>query len=97
MSAAPSYSVGTIFEMAKIPADRFDAFLAELPEIVALIRAKAALVDEMNKAAGTDFAVEFCAPTWIDDGARNVTVRLYADDEQGVRTELCSTTIERDA
>lgn len=95
--SAPEYPVGTIFEMAKIPADRFEHFLVELPEIVAMIRGQGELSAILSEATGGDAKLEFVSPIWVDDGARNRTVRLMTRDAEGTPIEICSAHVKGDA
>ena|GEM_PF-5077875 len=79
MSDAKEYPVGTIFEMAAIPEEAFPRFLAELPEIVGMLRHMLAM-NEHLEALGAEIKPQ--APTWVDDDKCTGTVRILHDGEE---------------
>jgi len=81
MSEAPTYSISTLQDMARIPVEAEARFLSELPGILAEVRRVQAVAAQFNEAfAGVmNFDLENAgAPTWIDDdkGIGTVTVRM---------------------
>ena len=79
MADANRYPVGTVFEMAAIPAEARQRFLAEFPEMLATI-------DAIRTAQGLFEGiaeVEFQTPTWIDDGEGMKTITLIGPDGIG--------------
>ena len=79
MTDAPSYPVGTIFEMAAIPEEAFPRFMAELPEMVSMLRQMLA-INEMLKAVGAE--IEPQTPNWIDDDKRTGTVTFNHEGDE---------------
>lgn len=79
MNDAPSYPVGTIFEMAAIPEEAFPRFLAELPDLIAYLRHMQAMND-MLIPEGVEVQLE--TPTWTDDDKRMANISISAGDEE---------------
>lgn len=73
MEDAARYPVGTIFEMAAIPADARPRFLSELPNMLETIEGLNA-VNQMFEGVAS---VELQTPIWVDDdkGTRTMTLR----------------------
>lgn len=83
----PSYPARTIIEMARIPADAWPRFLAEMPAILAVVAPVVALYDEM-RAAGReipDSAYDALVAKfdWIDDDKGTVDINVVAKTDGG--------------
>jgi hypothetical protein len=76
---ANKYKIGTIEDMAAIPEEALPRFLEELPDMLAMLRACAAL-----KAALSEGVINLSPEpiTWIDDGAHNRSVRISIQDKK---------------
>lgn len=81
MNDAPSYPVGTIFEMASIPEEAFPRFLAELPDLIAYLRHMQAMNDMLIPEG---VQVEFEAPTWTDDDKRMANINITTPDGEEI-------------
>lgn len=81
MNDAPSYPVGTIFEMAAIPEEAFPRFLAELPDLIAYLR-HAKAMNDMLVPEGVQ--VEFETPTWTDDDKRMANINITTPDGEEI-------------
>lgn len=76
MSEHPKYRVVTIADMLNnIPAERFEAFLSDLPDMLRLLRKGA---DEVKATLGERFGglEAGTAFEWIDDGEGPVPVEV---------------------
>ena len=58
-----TYQVGTMTGIAQIPDDRLHAFIAELPELIRVVREMSSLFDD------PDLAVTLAGIQWTDDDA----------------------------
>lgn len=79
MTEAPQYPVGTIFEMAAIPADARARFLAELPEMLEMLdhfEEANAVLSEFGGALVPE------PPIWVDDGKRTRTLTLECEGRE---------------
>jgi hypothetical protein len=65
--------------MAAIPEEAFPRFLAELPEMVGMLRHMLSM-NEALEALGAKITPQ--SPTWVDDDKRTGTVTLHADGEE---------------
>jgi len=72
------YPVGTILEMAAIPEEAFPRFVAELPEMVAMLRNMLAM-NGVLEALGGKIVPQ--APIWVDDDKRTGTVTIRHEGE----------------
>ena len=90
-----SYPIGTLHDMARIPVEAVDRFLAELPGILAEVRH----VQQAQQAFNAQFegVMKFDiedagAPEWTDDdlAEATITVRLPDGDRMRVSRPLSS-------
>lgn len=72
--AAPTYVIRNLRDMSAIPADRIDAFLADLRTALMLAKGAEALGDAFAKSIDPDVSAtnELDELEWVDDGAGNV-------------------------
>lgn len=76
MTDGPSqYPVNTLVEMAAIPPERLGAFLAELPTMLAMVKASAVVGMKVGPMI------------WRDDGLTHADVTFRAVDGTVTRTE----------
>ena len=84
MSEHPEYRIASIADFLKVPEDRLTACLEEFEDWVCILRATDALIRTLAPDHPTDSPlVTEQSFTWVDDGARNITMRL--DDADGER------------
>lgn len=75
------YPVGTIEQMAMIPGEALPRFMAELPIMLANIKA----ISELNAVLAPIGAnVEVHTPVWIDDDLHTGTVSIRTTDGETV-------------
>ncbi len=71
MSDPVEYPIDKLIDIAKIPEDRFEAFLEEFPAMVQLVRTGLTL-----EAAGV---AKMQKMVWVDDGKTEKTIRIATD------------------
>lgn len=85
MSAA-RYPVDTLTQMAAIPEDVLPRFLAELPVMLAEMRAVRGAIDIVNKGAGEALFgdVNFTGAEWVDDDKQTIDQRIEFTDTTSI-------------
>ena len=92
----PVYKVGTMLDIARIPPEALPRFIAELPEMVGMLRE----VDKFHKgmaaqAPDEEVAKELLKTSeahlisgleWVDDGKDDFKITVVAQDEDGNQT-----------
>lgn len=97
MSDAPRYEIQTITDMGKIPADRIDAFLADLRSCLLTAHGMTDLSDSFAKGIDPALVVT-CLPermTWIDDGANDLIDLHFEDGDSNLPTPIKGEMIPR--
>lgn len=79
MTAATSYPVDTLEQMARIPAEARGRFLAELPAILDHAAALVGLKDALGEVANVDLS----GAEWVDDDKNLRTINTIVSDETG--------------
>lgn len=76
------YPIGTLREMASIPAEALPRFLAELPLILEEAKRAYAAQDAVNAAlAGVAKMSDDGSPEWVDDDLNEVNISVRSGDE----------------
>lgn len=84
--SAPEYTIETLLDIASLPEDAFPRFLAELPAMIAHMRALKLVVAEANALTGSDaLAMRSTPVVWVDDGERFERMALSLGDGEEPR------------
>lgn len=77
---APKYPIGTIYQMADIPADALPRFFSELPAIISHIKLTREQAKTFNEAFEGAFEMVMGEPSWTDDDLGEATVSVKFPD-----------------
>jgi len=78
--SAPQYVISTVGDFLKVPEDRQADCLAEFADFLGMARGIVELSSIAGEIVGTDSATEIGPYTWIDDGKKNRTIRISAQN-----------------
>ena len=78
--SAPQYVIATIGDFLKVPEDRQADCLAEFADFLVMARGLVELVEIAGEIVGADAAAQIGPFTWIDDGKKNRTIRIHAQN-----------------
>jgi len=81
--SAPQYRIGHVRDFLAVPEDRLSDCLTEFADFLGLARDTLEMVKTIGEIVGEDAGGEVGAFTWVDDGARNKTVRLHVQNAEG--------------
>jgi hypothetical protein len=87
------YPIGTLYDMANIPEEAVDRFLAELPAILVEVRRMKGVMAAFNDGFEGSMQMRPDEPSWVDDdlGKCTVTVAIRGIDEHLVVTSDLTT------
>ena len=77
----PQYTIQTVGDFLKVPEDRLDACLEEFKTFLEQSRSFMKVADTLADLFGADKSQNAVKGfTWIDDGEKNVTIRISPND-----------------
>ena len=79
MSDGKEYSIAQLDDFLKVPVDRLDDCLTEFRDYLNCLRISAETFQDFAKSMGAKGEVSLGEFVWIDDGKRDVTVRLQIE------------------
>ena len=84
MSAAKNeYHIATVSDFLKVPEDRQADCLAEFADFLGMARSIVEMAEIAGEVIGMDAAAQIGPFIWIDDGKKNRTIRIHAQNAQG--------------
>ena len=79
--SAPEYVIATVGDFLKVPEDRQADCLAEFADFLGMARDIVELAAIAGEVVGVDAAAQIGPFTWIDDGKKNRTIRIHAQND----------------
>ena len=78
--SAPEYVIATVSDFLKVPEDRQADCLTEFADFLGMARVIVELASIAGEIVGADAAAQIGPFTWIDDGKKNRTIRIHAQN-----------------
>jgi hypothetical protein len=78
--SASEYVIATVVDFLKVPEDRQADCLAEFADFLGVARGIVELASIAGEIVGADAAAQIGPFTWIDDGKKNRTIRIHAQN-----------------
>ena len=85
--SAPEYVIATVGDFLKVPEDRQADCLKEFADFLGVARGIVELASIAGEIVGADAAAQIGPFTWIDDGKKNRTIRIHAQNDQDHRRQ----------
>jgi hypothetical protein len=80
--SAPQYTIATVGDFLKVPEERQADCLTEFADFLGMARGIVELASIVGEIVGADAAATIGPYTWIDDGKKNRTIRISAQNAQ---------------
>ena len=93
--SAVEYVITTVGDFLKVPEDRQADCLAEFADFLGMARGIVELAEIVGEVVGADAAAQIGPFVWIDDGKKNRTIRIHAQNAPADLTAVAGT-VRRD-
>jgi hypothetical protein len=78
--SAPQYTIATVGDFLKVPEERQADCLTEFADFLGMARGIVELAEIVGEVVGADAAAQIGPFVWIDDGKKNRTIRIHAQN-----------------
>ena len=84
------YKIGSLVDLLELEDDQIDRLCAELPSVIKHAKSLMELIGAVGEAMGEESPiVQALTPmTWIDDGKKNVDIKVSCEGEQVLKYEV---------